>query len=116
MFYDGRLRDGVAAAQRGPLLPGLPPLVLVDVRGHEEASAGSRSAFNRAEAAATAQARAVPLPAPFAPCRHHSMTRMQRVLGTCLDACGIGQASGRASGLWWAHLSHIMSRHVMGII
>ena len=56
-FYGGRLQDGVAAAQRAALLPGLPPLVFADVRGREEASAGSRSAFNRAEAAATAQAR-----------------------------------------------------------
>ena len=56
-FYGGRLRDGVSAAQRRPLLPGLPPLVFVDVRGREEAGAGSRSACNRAEAAAIVRAR-----------------------------------------------------------
>ena len=56
-FYDGRLRDGVSAAQRRPLLPGLPPLVFADVRGREEVGAGSRSACNRAEAAAVVRAR-----------------------------------------------------------
>ncbi|KAK9844143.1 hypothetical protein WJX81_005799 [Elliptochloris bilobata] len=54
-FYHGRLRDGCTAAQRGPLLPGLPPLVFADVRGRAEACAGSRSTANRAEAAAVAQ-------------------------------------------------------------
>ena len=56
-FYGGRLRDGVSAAQRRPLLPGLPPLVFLDVRGREAAGVGSRSACNRAEAAAVARAR-----------------------------------------------------------
>jgi superfamily I DNA and/or RNA helicase len=56
-FYGGSLLDGCSAAQRGPLLPGLQPLVFCDVRGREEAAAGSRSAANRAEAAAVVQAR-----------------------------------------------------------
>lgn len=42
-FYGGRLLDGCAAADRPSLLPGLPNLVFLDVRGSEQYSAGGRA-------------------------------------------------------------------------
>ena len=54
-FYGGRLQDACTADQRGPLVPGLPPLVFCDVRGREETGAGTRSASNRSEATAVVQ-------------------------------------------------------------
>ena len=52
LFYDGKLRSGVGAAQRAPLFDGLPALVLLDVDGAEERS--GESFCNRAEASAAA--------------------------------------------------------------
>ena len=50
LFYSGRLRDGVTAADRPALVPGVPPLVFVDVpRGSEQQRAGG-SFYNEAEA------------------------------------------------------------------
>ncbi len=40
-FYGGRLIDGCTREQRASLLPGLPSLVLLDVRGQEQYSAGT---------------------------------------------------------------------------
>lgn len=56
-FYNSRLVNGVTAAQRGPLVPGLPPLVLCDCQGgaSQAAGGGSRSSINRAEANLVAQ-------------------------------------------------------------
>jgi hypothetical protein len=56
-FYNSRLVDGVTAAQRAPLVPGLPPLVLCDCQGgcSQAAGGGSRSSINRAEANLVAQ-------------------------------------------------------------
>jgi hypothetical protein len=45
--YGGRLRDGVTAAQRGPLLPGLPPLAFVDVAGGVAQRGQGGSSSNR---------------------------------------------------------------------
>jgi superfamily I DNA and/or RNA helicase len=39
-FYGGRLLDGVGSEQRPSLLPGLPNLAFVDVRGQEQYGAG----------------------------------------------------------------------------
>ena len=41
--------------QRGPLLPGLPPLLCLDVRGSQQYASGSGSASNQAEARAVVQ-------------------------------------------------------------
>jgi superfamily I DNA and/or RNA helicase len=54
-FYAGRLLDGVSAADRAPLLPGLPPVTLVAVPGGVEAYGHGRSTSNAAEAAAVAR-------------------------------------------------------------
>ncbi len=54
-FYGGRLLDGCTAADRGPLLPGLPPLLCLDVRGSQQYASGSGSASNQAEARAVVQ-------------------------------------------------------------
>jgi hypothetical protein len=56
-FYNSRLVDGVTAAQRAPLLPGLPPLVVCDCQGgsSQAAGGGSRSSVNRVEANLVAQ-------------------------------------------------------------
>jgi hypothetical protein len=56
-FYSSRLVDGVTAAQRGSLVPGLPPLVMCDCQGgaSQAAGGGSRSSINRAEANLVAQ-------------------------------------------------------------
>lgn len=40
-FYGGRLIDGCTREQRASLLPGLPSLVFLDVRGQEQYSAGT---------------------------------------------------------------------------
>jgi hypothetical protein len=42
----------VSAGQRGPLLPGIPPLALVHVHGQVTQAAGSRSSSNAAEVGA----------------------------------------------------------------
>ncbi len=42
LFYGGRLLDGCAAADRPSLLPGLPSLVFLDVRGSEQYNPGMR--------------------------------------------------------------------------
>ena len=39
-FYGGRLIDGCTREQRASLLPGLPSLALLDVRGQEQYSGG----------------------------------------------------------------------------
>ncbi|BDA40874.1 Protein ZGRF1 [Coccomyxa sp. Obi] len=54
-FYGGRLLDGCSAADRPPLVRGLPPLLCLDVRGSQEYAGGSHSASNRAEASAVVQ-------------------------------------------------------------
>lgn len=56
-FYNSRLVDGVTAAQRGALVPGLPPLVMCDCQGgsSQAAGTGSRSSINKAEANLVAQ-------------------------------------------------------------
>ena len=56
-FYSGRLVDGCAAAARASLLPGLPSLVWLDVRGQEAygGGPGGRSASNQQEAAAVVE-------------------------------------------------------------
>ncbi|KAL4457552.1 hypothetical protein ABPG75_012417 [Micractinium tetrahymenae] len=54
-FYGGRLVDGCSAEQRASLLPGLPSLAFLDVRGQEQYGAG-RSASNQAEAEAVVAA------------------------------------------------------------
>lgn len=56
-FYNSRLVDGVSAAQRAPLVPSLPPLVLCDCQGgsSQAAGGGSRSSINKAEANLVAQ-------------------------------------------------------------
>lgn len=54
-FYGGRLLDGCTLTQRGPLLPGLPPLLCLDVRGSQQYASGSGSASNQAEARAVVQ-------------------------------------------------------------
>ena len=64
-FYGGRLLDGCTAADRGPLLPGLPPLLCLDVRGSQQYASGSGSASNQAEARAVVQ---VTVPACNAGC------------------------------------------------
>jgi superfamily I DNA and/or RNA helicase len=51
-FYGGRLLDGVTAAARPALVPGLAPVALVAVPGGVASADGARSAFNEAEAAA----------------------------------------------------------------
>ncbi len=56
-FYGGRLLDGCTAADRAPLLPGLPPVLCVDVRGSQQFAGGSGSASNQAEAQAVVQVR-----------------------------------------------------------
>ena len=56
-FYGGRLLDGCTAADRAPLLPGLPPVVCLDVRGSQQFAGGSGSASNQAEAQAVVQVR-----------------------------------------------------------
>ena len=53
-FYDGALLDGCSAEARPSLLPGLPPVVFVDVRGQEERSS-MRSTSNPQEAQAVAR-------------------------------------------------------------
>lgn len=40
-FYGGRLIDGCSREQRASLLPGLPSLVFLDVRGQEQYGAGA---------------------------------------------------------------------------
>ena len=40
-FYGGRLIDGCSSEQRASLLPGLPSLVFLDVRGQEQYGAGA---------------------------------------------------------------------------
>ncbi len=54
-FYGGRLLDGCSAADRAPLVRGLPPLLCLDVRGSQDYAGGSHSASNRAEATAVVQ-------------------------------------------------------------
>lgn len=56
-FYNSWLVDGVTAAQRGALVPGLAPLVLCDCQGgsSQAAGGGSRSSINKAEAQLVAQ-------------------------------------------------------------
>ena len=49
-YYDGRLLDGCTPEQRPSLLPGLPPVVFVDVRGQEQRN--MRSTCNPQEAQA----------------------------------------------------------------
>jgi hypothetical protein len=44
-FYGGRLLDGCTPEQRASLLPGLPSLAFLDVRGQEQHSAGGRWSF-----------------------------------------------------------------------
>ena len=56
-FYGGRLLDGCTAADRAPLLPGLPPVLCLDVRGSQQFAGGSGSASNQAEAHAVVQVR-----------------------------------------------------------
>ena len=51
MFYEGRLLDGCTTEQRPSLLPGLPAIVLVDVRGIERHGVGG-STSNAAEVSA----------------------------------------------------------------
>ena len=57
-FYGGRLLDGCTAADRGPLLSGLPPVLCLDVRGSQQYTSGSGSASNQAEARAVVQVNA----------------------------------------------------------
>ncbi|XP_054997895.1 protein ZGRF1 [Sorex araneus] len=52
LFYEGRLLDGVSAAERGPLLAWLPTLCFYNVRGLEQME-GDNSFHNVAEAAFT---------------------------------------------------------------
>ena len=56
-FYSGRLLDGCTAADREPLLPGLPPVLCLDVRGSQQFAGSSGSASNHAEAQAVVQVR-----------------------------------------------------------
>lgn len=65
-FYGGRLLDGCSAADRQPLVRGLPPLLCLDVCGSQEYAGGSHSASNRAEASAVVQ---VALVSAFSPCK-----------------------------------------------
>jgi hypothetical protein len=51
-FYNGQLLDGVGAAARPPILPGLPTVLCMDVRGQEQYSGVGRSVSNSREAAA----------------------------------------------------------------
>lgn len=44
-FYGGRLVDGCSAEQRTSLLPGLPSLAFLDVRGQEQYGAGAEGRF-----------------------------------------------------------------------
>ena len=50
-FYAGKLLNGSSPDQRASLVPGLPPLVFVDVRGQHQGSSTSGSIANHAEAA-----------------------------------------------------------------
>ncbi|CAB1113252.1 unnamed protein product [Ectocarpus sp. CCAP 1310/34] len=55
LFYQGRLTDGVAARDRGPLVPGLAPLTLLDAAGRgAESTAPGGSIKNAFEARAVA--------------------------------------------------------------
>lgn len=54
-FYGGRLLDGVSEEDRPPLLPGLPTLLCLDVRGSEAFDPTSHSTANHAEATAVAR-------------------------------------------------------------
>ncbi|KAJ1888077.1 hypothetical protein LPJ66_008755, partial [Kickxella alabastrina] len=49
LFYGGRLRHGVTAGERPALIPGMPPLALLDVPGKEKQQGRSQSFFNRSE-------------------------------------------------------------------
>ncbi|GLC60082.1 hypothetical protein PLESTB_001571200 [Pleodorina starrii] len=55
-FYGGRLRDGCAASDRSPLLPGLPTLLFVEVAGQAQVDGATRSSYNMAEAHTVARA------------------------------------------------------------
>jgi superfamily I DNA and/or RNA helicase len=68
-FYGGRLLDGVAAADRAALVPGLPPVAAVDVRGEESRGGGGGSRANAAEAEAAAAVVALALAAGVPPAR-----------------------------------------------
>lgn len=76
-FYGGRLLDGCSAADRAPLVRGLPTLLCLDVRGSQDYASGSYSASNRAEASAIAQVQpdtALPTSPPPSPSLHSLLT------------------------------------------
>lgn len=57
-FYESALRHGCTPAQRPPLLPGLPPLLWLDVMGQEQGApghSGGGSLCNPQEAATIAR-------------------------------------------------------------
>ena len=95
-FYGGRLLDGCTAAERGPLLPGLPPLLCLDVRGSQQYASGSGSASNQAEARAVVQ---VTVPSRMwcrtPPCasRRFAMGEVSQValLGKVIPKCTCGR-------------------------
>lgn len=49
-YYDGRLLDGCTPEERPSLLPGLPPVVFVDIRGQEQRNMRSTSNPQEAQA------------------------------------------------------------------
>ena len=54
LFYDRKLRDGVTAADRAPVLSTLPPLCWCDSQGTRESKDNTGSFFNDGEVGATA--------------------------------------------------------------
>lgn len=99
-FYGNRLRHGCTAEQRAPLLPGLPPLMWLDVLGQEQGSSGrvAGSLCNPQEATATARLlRTIVQEGGVAPARCGVIACYRRQVSTIQQALGGGEEGNAAA-------------------